>query len=189
LSHFILVEGAVIGLSIISNNIEGVSEESIKIVGHSSGYPAGSITIRDNYITGLNGPSKDAIYLEDATGILIERNRFNTNMSGSGANGVVFGPNVSEVTLAANQASLYLDPTMPGSESVPLPIDDVRAMQSSVAGGVGEDMAVGGSFTIGNVLSIKPTSTPEDPSEGDLYMDETTHKLMVYDGTTWQACW
>ena len=166
-----------------------MSQESIKIVGHSSGFPAASITIRDNYITGLNDASKDAIYLEDATGILIERNRFNTNMAGSGANSIVFGPGVSEVTLAANQASLYLDPTMPGSESVPLPVNDVRAMQSSVGGGIGEDMTVGGSFTVGNVLSIKPTSAPENPCEGDLYMDEMTHKLMVYDGTTWQACW
>jgi hypothetical protein len=41
-----------------------------------------------------------------------------------------------------------------------------------------------------NVMRLEPVATaPSSPSEGDIYMDSTTHKLMVYDGTTWQACW
>ena len=43
---------------------------------------------------------------------------------------------------------------------------------------------------ISEVMRLEPIpSAPSSPSEGDIYMDSTTHKLMVYDGTTWQACW
>ncbi|MBN1391318.1 MAG: hypothetical protein JW947_00780 [Sedimentisphaerales bacterium] len=41
-----------------------------------------------------------------------------------------------------------------------------------------------------DVMRLEPRATaPSSPSEGDMYMDSTTHKLMVYDGTAWQACW
>jgi len=33
------------------------------------------------------------------------------------------------------------------------------------------------------------TTAPANPVKGDVYMDDTTNKLMVFDGTTWQACW
>jgi len=40
------------------------------------------------------------------------------------------------------------------------------------------------------VMRLEPlVSAPSGPAEGDIYMDATTHKLMVYDGMTWQACW
>jgi hypothetical protein len=42
---------------------------------------------------------------------------------------------------------------------------------------------------VGDAMRLEPTTAPSSPSEGDMYMDSTTHKLMVYDGTTWQACW
>jgi hypothetical protein len=43
---------------------------------------------------------------------------------------------------------------------------------------------------VNDVMRLEPrASAPSSPSEGDMYMDSTTHKLMVYDGTTWQACW
>lgn len=34
-----------------------------------------------------------------------------------------------------------------------------------------------------------PIAEPAAPVEGQTYMDSTTHKLRVYDGTTWQDCW
>ena len=40
-----------------------------------------------------------------------------------------------------------------------------------------------------DVIRLEPTTAPSSPSEGDIYMDSTTHTLMVYDGTDWQACW
>lgn len=33
------------------------------------------------------------------------------------------------------------------------------------------------------------TAAPTAAVEGDSYYNATTHKLYVYDGTTWQACW
>lgn len=41
-----------------------------------------------------------------------------------------------------------------------------------------------------DVMRLQPRSTaPSNPSEGDIYMNGNTHKLMVFDGTTWQSCW
>ena len=43
---------------------------------------------------------------------------------------------------------------------------------------------------INDVMRLQPRATaPSDPAEGDIYMDSIDHKLKVYDGTTWQACW
>lgn len=39
-------------------------------------------------------------------------------------------------------------------------------------------------------MRLQPTaSAPANPSAGDMYFSSVTSKLMVYDGTTWQACW
>ena len=43
---------------------------------------------------------------------------------------------------------------------------------------------------VSDAMRLEPRATaPSSPSEGDIYMDNTDHKLKVYDGTTWQACW
>jgi hypothetical protein len=43
---------------------------------------------------------------------------------------------------------------------------------------------------VNDVMRLEPRATaPTLPAEGDMYMDSTTHKLMVYDGSTWRACW
>ena len=48
----------------------------------------------------------------------------------------------------------------------------------------------GDGIQIKDVVKLEPRpSAPVSPTEGDVYMDSTTHKLLVYDGTTWQACW
>jgi hypothetical protein len=41
-----------------------------------------------------------------------------------------------------------------------------------------------------DVMRLQPrSSAPAGPAEGDIYYDGTLHKLMVYDGTSWVACW
>jgi len=41
-----------------------------------------------------------------------------------------------------------------------------------------------------DVLRLEPrNSAPTNPSKGDMYMDNISNKLMVFDGTQWQACW
>ena len=43
---------------------------------------------------------------------------------------------------------------------------------------------------INDVMRLQPRATaPSGPGEGDIYMNSATHKLMVYDGSAWQACW
>jgi hypothetical protein len=43
---------------------------------------------------------------------------------------------------------------------------------------------------VSDVMRLQPRATPPgSPAEGDIYMNSSTHKLMVYDGTTWKACW
>ncbi len=42
---------------------------------------------------------------------------------------------------------------------------------------------------IKDVMRLEPRIVaPSNPSEGDIYYDSTLHKLMVFDGTMWQAC-
>jgi hypothetical protein len=43
---------------------------------------------------------------------------------------------------------------------------------------------------VSDVMRLQPRDTaPIDAAEGDIYMDSFQHKLMVYDGSMWQACW
>ncbi len=43
---------------------------------------------------------------------------------------------------------------------------------------------------INDVMRLEPrSSAPNSPSEGDIYFNGTTKKLMVYNGSTWKACW
>lgn len=40
------------------------------------------------------------------------------------------------------------------------------------------------------IIKFTPlASAPSSPGEGWTYYDSTLHKLRVWDGTTWQACW
>jgi hypothetical protein len=44
--------------------------------------------------------------------------------------------------------------------------------------------------TIRDLLKLNLRATaPFSPAEGDVYDDSTTHKLMVWNGTAWMACW
>lgn len=51
-------------------------------------------------------------------------------------------------------------------------------------------LRINGTVNIRDVLKLTPkTTAPSNPSEGDVYYNSTTHKLMVFDGTSWMACW
>jgi hypothetical protein len=74
----------------------------------------------------------------------------------------------------------------------------VSQSNSMVLGGIGLDaINVGIGVTapartlhIKSVMRLEPLSSPPaNPSEGDIYMDGTSHKLKVFDGNNWQACW
>jgi trimeric autotransporter adhesin len=49
---------------------------------------------------------------------------------------------------------------------------------------------INGTLNIRDVLKLTPrASAPASPTEGDIYYNSTTHKLMVFDGSSWMACW
>jgi hypothetical protein len=44
--------------------------------------------------------------------------------------------------------------------------------------------------TINDVMKLAPrSSAPSPAAEGMMYYNSSTHKLMVYNGSSWQACW
>jgi hypothetical protein len=45
-------------------------------------------------------------------------------------------------------------------------------------------------FHVNDVMRLEPRATaPQNPSKGDIYMDDITNKLRVYDGSQWRDCW
>jgi hypothetical protein len=51
-------------------------------------------------------------------------------------------------------------------------------------------ISIANKLNVTEVIRLQPAlSAPPSPLEGDMYMDSNSHKLMVYDGTMWQACW
>lgn len=47
-----------------------------------------------------------------------------------------------------------------------------------------------GKTNITDVMNLAPRSTvPSAPAKGDIYFNGVSNKLMVFDGSVWQACW
>jgi len=42
---------------------------------------------------------------------------------------------------------------------------------------------------INGVMHLQPTTEPANPTEGDIYMDSSSHKLRVFDGSNWHDLW
>lgn len=67
---------------------------------------------------------------------------------------------------------------------------EVEAMSISEASNVGiGTTAPARKLHVNAVMRLEPTTAPASPAKGDIYMDGTTNKLMVFDGSVWQACW
>jgi hypothetical protein len=64
-------------------------------------------------------------------------------------------------------------------------IDNTNTTSPLIYGEFDNDMV-----TINDVMKLAPrTSAPSNAQEGMMYYNGTTKKLMVFDGTIWQACW
>jgi len=46
-----------------------------------------------------------------------------------------------------------------------------------------------GALEAPETITFTPIAEPLAPVEGMTYMDSTSHKLRVFDGTSWQDCW
>jgi len=67
--------------------------------------------------------------------------------------------------------------------------NEIHAMSNSTNGAVLYLNDNGERVTVGGLLRIRPSSAPSNPQEGDIYMDSSTHKLRVYDGSGWHDLW
>jgi len=52
-------------------------------------------------------------------------------------------------------------------------------------GNVGIGITPARSLHVSAVMRLEPSTTPSNPSAGDIYFDSSTNKLRCYDGTTW----
>ena len=66
----------------------------------------------------------------------------------------------------------------------------IGKLPKAIKEGFGAGLTVNGLLSARGSIRFEPQDLPpENPSEGDAYMNANTHKLMVYDGTSWKACW
>jgi len=87
-----------------------------------------------------------------------------------------------------NQIVIGYDAVGLGSNTVVLGNDDI--ITTALKGNVGIDTtSPGEKLDINGAMHLTPGSTPTTADEGDIYMDSTTHKLRVYDGTLWHDLW
>ncbi len=81
------------------------------------------------------------------------------------------------------EGSVAIGAAYSGTETAP-----INSLIVEGAVGIGTDSPAR-RLHISDAMRIEPGSAPSKPAEGDIYMDAATHKLMVYDGTAWRACW
>jgi hypothetical protein len=113
----------------------------------------------------------------------------------SGNNNILIGNGAGNHTTLQNQSNILVIENSPAADPLifgdfnanTVEINDNLKVASKVGIGVASPQRT---LHISDVMRIEPSaSAPTNPSEGDMYMDSTTHKLMVFDGTNWQACW
>jgi hypothetical protein len=68
-----------------------------------------------------------------------------------------------------------------------LTINNTLTVTSNIGVGVSSPQRA---LHVNDVIRLEPRATePTNPSKGDIYMDNNTNKLRVFDGTQWQNCW
>jgi hypothetical protein len=59
-----------------------------------------------------------------------------------------------------------------------------------VNGGLGIGIQPARTLHVNDVMRLEPRNTaPSNPGKGDMYFDNLTNKLRVYDGSVWRDCW
>jgi len=81
-------------------------------------------------------------------------------------------------------------------------INEIHAMNGTAASSLyinadGGDVSVGthiaddsnDKLSLKSLLHLVPRDAPTSPSEGDIYYDQTSHKIRAYDGSNWHDLW
>jgi hypothetical protein len=94
--------------------------------------------------------------------------------------------NQNNILIIENSAST--SPLIHGNfQDKKLTINNTLTVTSNIGVGVSSPQR---SLHVNDVIRLEPRATePSNPSKGDIYMDNNTNKLRVFDGTQWQNCW
>lgn len=104
----------------------------------------------------------------------------------TGNNNVFIGNSAGYNEVGSNK--LYISN---GDASFPLIYGEFDSGKLAINGSTGINVQrPARALHVKDVIRLEPRSqAPENPSEGDIYMDSTDHKLKVYNGTEWKSCW
>jgi len=155
----------------------------------------------------VRGPSKGSKDInENLAAIMVGPNTERLNTKGAYYPGIGFNHLLSHSEKWDNQLHAYI-----GTRLIDTPASERSALVFATTSDTGnpnsqyptEKMVITPSGNVGvgikeptrklhinDVMRLEPRSTtPDSPSEGDMYMDAKDHKLKVFDGRQWQACW
>ena len=113
----------------------------------------------------------------------------------NGSGNVLIGKNSGWENLFHNQNNILViensastSPLIYGNfQDKKLTINNTLTVTSNIGIGVSSPQRA---LHVNDVIRLEPRATePTNPSKGDIYMDNNTNKLRVFDGTQWQNCW
>jgi hypothetical protein len=183
------------------NNTDNISPRIVPLQGQMDHFGSGTLNETRGVAGFINNRSNSGGTITNAYGGYFAVNNFHNGTIGNahtvyihnGAqNGTInnkSGITINNITGATNNTNLLI-----GTATIPTgdySIYDVSAKDSYFSGNLGVGtMTPARKLHVSDVMRLEPRATaPSSPSEGDMYMDSSTHKLRVYDGTTWQDCW
>ena len=94
--------------------------------------------------------------------------------------------NQNNILVIENSASI--NPLIYGDfQNKHLTVNNTLSVANNLGVGVSNPQR---SLHVNDVIRLQPrTTAPTNPSKGDIYMDDISNKLRVFDGTQWQDCW
>jgi hypothetical protein len=175
------------------NSTEGAANT---IIGNYAGYS--NMTGNENVFVGQsaglgNVSGSNNIYIGRATAYHNKVGMYNTyvgyfsgNSDTTSTMNVFIGP-YSGYSVTDGTSNVFIGPNSGFSETS---VSNKLIISNSSTKNLIEGDFSNDKVTIKDILKLTPRSVaPSDPAEGEIYYNVNTHKLMVYDGSIWQACW
>ncbi len=155
------------------------TSKKVCIGSSSSDYQFSVINQTDNYHTvkiGLENSDK-------ACFINYHSVAFNDPINNCGMSFMYNHPSFASSTLMVNNEPTYMQYISVGQGAARHFAWRINGMNRFIISG-------NGVISVRYSLRLIPLSgAPSNPAEGQMYMNSSTHKLMVFDGTSWKACW